>query len=156
MLRRIASLALLLLASWSLTTPDATAAWTTRSAGTAAQAATTMPAGPVPTVTTATVLGVGYVYTLTWPTTRVHSATPVTGYRITRTSQAGPVLGLGTCSGVTVVGLGAPAYVPVNAAAPQQSCTDIAVLPLGQVRYTVTPVYGRWTGTPSGWSPAVN
>ncbi|NIH70312.1 hypothetical protein [Modestobacter marinus] len=127
------------------------AAWSSAGAGLAAQTATAMPSGPTPTVTMSYSLGVGYIYRLTWPASMLHAGRPVTGYRISR-SVGGSLLGIGTCSGVTVTGLGAPIYVPSDVGADAYTCTDVSLVPLTAVRYTVTPVYEKWVGTASPWS----
>jgi len=141
------------------TTP-AQAAWGTAGVGAGRQAAMTMPTGSAPTVTmTTAVVGLGLVrtYTVTWPRTELHAGMPVTAYRVTRTSTLGvAVLSGGTCSGVTVLGLGFPTYVPADVAALTHSCTDTSAVDLGVVRYAITPVYGNWVGTPSVWSAPVS
>lgn len=154
MTSRLGVLALALLATLGLLgAGPARAAWNNTGSGPAAQSAMVMPASLTPTVTMASGLGLVRTYTVTWPRTEVHSGVPVTGYKITRTSTlGGAVLGLGSCQGVSLLGLSTPVYVPANAAAAMQSCTELAVVDLGVVRYSVTPVYGRWTGTSSAWS----
>lgn len=161
MIHRLAALLVVAVAVAGLAATPAQASWSSAGAGAGRQVAMTMSAGNAPTVTmaSATVLGLGVVrtYTLTWPRSDVSSGTPVTGYRITRTSTLGPaVLGTGTCTGITVVGLGLPAYVPANPSASTQSCTDISTVDLGVVRYAITPVYGNWTGSPSAPSTPVS
>lgn len=151
---RLGVLALAFLAALGLLgTAPARAAWNNTGSGPAVQSAMVMPASLTPTVTMANGLGLVRTYTVTWPRTEVQTGVPVTGYTITRTSTRGSaVLGLGTCQGISLLGLGAPVYVPAEAAAAMQSCTEIAVVDLGVVRYSVTPVYGRWTGSSSAWS----
>ena len=138
------------------TTAPAQAGWNAAGAGTGKQAAMTMPTGTAPTVTmTTAVVGLGLVrtYTVTWPKTELHAGMPVTAYRVTRTSTLGvPLLSGGTCSGVTVLGLGFPTYVPADVAAVAHSCTDTSAVDLGVVRYAITPVFGNWVGTTSVWS----
>ena len=151
---RLAALSVALTAVLTLHTPNAAqAAWNNTGQGQAAQSAMMMPTASAPTVTMATGLGLARTYTVTWPKTEVHAGVPVTGYRIARTSTLGSaLLGSGSCQGVTLLGLGAPVYVPANTAAAVQACTETAVVDLGTVRYSVTPVYGRWTGPSSSWS----
>ncbi|MQA33009.1 hypothetical protein [Modestobacter roseus] len=130
------------------------AQWHTSGAGPARQAAVRMPAGPVPTVTMRVDVRLGYVYTLTWPTATLHDGQPVTGYVVSR-DRGGALLATGTCAGPTLLGIGLTGYAPTDPAAPTQSCTDVTLTPLGAVRYTITPVYGRWKGTASSWSLTV-
>lgn len=152
MLARLTTAVIALVASFAvLAAGPVQAAWSSTGAGPAAQTATAMPSGPTPTVTMSYSVGVGYVYRLTWPVSMLHAGRPVTGYRISR-SVGGSLLGIGTCSGVTVAGLGAPVYVPSDAGAAAHTCTDISLVPLTAVRYTVTPVYEKWVGTASPWS----
>lgn len=161
MLRRLTSAAIALVAIALVASVavfaagPAQAAWSSVGAGPAAQVATAMPAGPVPSVTMSYGLGVGYVYRLTWPVSMLHAGRPVTGYRIAR-SVGGALVGVGTCSGVTLAGMGAPVYVPADVSASVQSCTDTSLVALTSVRYTITPVYERWVGTASPWSLAMS
>ena len=156
MLARLASLLLAASAVVVLgATPPAEAAWATTGVGPAVQKAMAMPAGTTPLSVTGTSFGVvGRSYTITWPTAWLHSGRPATGYIVSRQSS---LLGLallsgGSCAGLLTLGR----YLPADAAAATQSCTDESLVTLGTVRYSVTPVYGNWRGTPSAWTATFN
>lgn len=153
MLHRIVSLALLLVASVLLgVTPQADASWTATATGTAGQKAATMPVGNTPSVVPEGLLSRSF--TLTWPTAWLHPGRPATGYLIARQSSllGGGLISDGTCVGIGVLGLTRPVFVPAAPGAATQSCTDVSLVSLGTVQYTVTPVYEHWIGTPSSWS----
>ncbi|MGY1986470.1 hypothetical protein ACI792_09615 [Blastococcus sp. SYSU DS0669] len=138
------------------TAAPAPATWATRAAaGPAVVAAAVMPPGEQPTASGSGVLTRSF--TVTWRTSHV-AGVPVTGYVVRRTSSllGAGLVSEGTCSGVSLLGIDAPVYVPADPAAETQSCTDTSLVSLGTVSYTVTPVLERWLGTPSPWSAPVS
>ncbi len=156
--RLLAVLALLVLAAGAPgPLPEAAAAWAVPGAGPATGAATVMPAGsPVaPTVSATGVYPAARTFTVTWNTARPFGGRPATGYVLTRTATlSNAAMDTGTCRGVVTDGVPG-VYVPASPGAATQTCTDSTTLYLGAVRYTVTPVHGRWVGAASAASAAV-
>jgi hypothetical protein len=94
-------------------------------------------------------------FTVTWNTARPFGGRPATGYVLTRTATlSNAAMDTGTCRGVVTDGVPG-VYVPASPGAATQTCTDSTTLYLGAVRYTVTPVHGRWVGAASAASAAV-
>ncbi|RBY75696.1 hypothetical protein DQ239_16660 [Blastococcus sp. TF02-09] len=135
--------------------PSAEAAWASTGIGLAVQKAMAMPTGTTPTSVTGMSLGaVGRAYTITWPTTWLQTGRPATGYVISRSSST---LGSALISGGSCAGMGTGGrYVPANTMTTNQSCTDDSTVALGNVRYSVTPVYGNWRGPASPWTQTYN
>lgn len=156
--RLLAALALLPLAAGLLgPPPEASAAWAVPGAGVASDRAARMPAsiGPAPSVTVAGVYPAARTFTVTWTTARPYGGRPATGYVLTRTATlSNAAMDTGTCKGTVVQGTPG-VFVPADPGAATQTCSDSTVLNLGSVQYTVTPVWGRWVGTPSTASAAV-
>ncbi|MFD2093003.1 hypothetical protein [Blastococcus deserti] len=155
MLRRLAVLALALVPALLGSTDPAAAAWAVNGAGPAKSLAVLVPQGARPTVSETTDPATYLpLYVVTWNTGFVATARPVTGYQIRRIVFPGTsiakveVIGKGTCAGTTVDGL-PNVYVPGSPGTATQSCTDAEGYAKGDVQYTVTPVYGRWTGPTS-------
>ncbi|MBM7806986.1 hypothetical protein JOD57_002823 [Geodermatophilus bullaregiensis] len=80
--------------------------------------------------------------------------TPVTGWQITRESSllGAGLVSSGTCAGTSANGV--PGVAQPTADGSTLTCTDVATVSVGTVRYAVTPVYVRWVGPPSLRSPA--
>ncbi|MGX5653754.1 hypothetical protein ACWKWC_03175 [Geodermatophilus nigrescens] len=125
----------------------AQAAWAIPGAGAAQAGAASIPAPATPTVTGSGSL-LARTFTVTW-TAPPPGPVPITGYRVSRTSDllGAGIIGSGTCTGGTLLGVISIAQPTLSAGA--FSCTDITVGSLGRVQYTVTPVYERWTGPTS-------
>ena len=159
MRRRLpAVLAALVLATGSLgAAPVASAAWGTSGTAVLTGQAARMPAGN-PTAPTVSVVGVypaTRTFTVTWSTAWPYGGRPATGYVLTRSATlSGAPMDDGTCKGAVVHGVPG-VYVPTDAGAATQSCTDTTRLNLGSVQYTVTPVWSRWVGNASAASTAV-
>jgi hypothetical protein len=99
------------------------AAWSVRVSGNGNAKAITL-VGAKPTASASGTVTISVA--LSW------AATPrATGYLITRTGGVGAVGG--TCTGTVAA----------------TTCTDTPVIPLQTYTYTVTPISGGWTGTPS-------
>lgn len=112
----------------------AIAAWSAQGDGTAAGAATTMPAGQAPTVQAS-----GSSVTVSWPAATLAGGTPVAGYTIQRYDTRGVAAAVGaTCNGTVTA----------------TTCTETNVPP-GTWAYTDTPVQDSWTGAKSPASNAV-
>lgn len=156
--RLLAVLALLLLAAGPLgTPPQAAAAWGTSGAAVLTGQAARMPvASPAaPTVGVAGVYPAARTFTVTWTTAWPYGGRPATGYVLTRTATlSNAAMDTGSCKGEVVQGVPG-VYVPATPRAATQTCTDTTTLNLGSVRYTVTPVHGRWVGNASAASTAV-
>jgi hypothetical protein len=153
MFRRLATLAIVLVAVLLATEP-ASAAWAVTGAGPAKGQAVVVPQGDTPTVAKVTdpVRFGSYlpVFVLTWDTAQLPGGRAVSGYQIRRTVFPGTSIARtelvgGTCLGATVQGL-PNVYVPAVPTAAQQSCTDIEAFAKGGVTYTVTPVLSAWVG----------
>jgi len=149
---RLVILALLTLgAHAAISAPAADAAWLISGAGPSAGRAATMPRGSMPAVVPSGLIG-SRTFTLTW-TTSTLAGRPATGYVITRRSTllGDSLVEGGTCKGATANGT-PNVMTPANPAAPTQSCTDVTLVDVGTVSYSVTPVYLRWSGTASTMS----
>lgn len=117
------------LAAWIAAAAPVSAAWVVPGPGSAAAAATTMPAGSAPTASA----GTGSI-AVRWPTASMANGVGVAGYVIKRYNAingAGATVGPG-CSGVVTA----------------TTCTELSV-PAGTWLYTDTPVQLSWTGTES-------
>jgi hypothetical protein len=131
-LRRWALIAVLSTAAAVASVAPALAAWSASGIGTAAGAATTMPAGQTPSAsagrTNATVF---------WPAASFANGAAVAGYLVNRYDAAtGALQTIGAaCSGLITT----------------TTCTENNV-PSGTWEYTDTPVQGGWTGASSSLS----
>jgi hypothetical protein len=156
-MRRAPAVTALLLTAVLLAAPPpaADAAWAVLGAGPAVAVADTMPAGATPTVA---VIGADLARTvvLSWDTSWA-AGRPADGYVVTRTGGklGGGLVTVGSCAGIAVPGDVETTYVPAGSAEAQQTCTDLSVVALGTVTYTVTPVFGRWYGKPSAPSEPI-
>ncbi|MDP9071801.1 MAG: hypothetical protein M3N68_11120 [Actinomycetota bacterium] len=125
-MRRLAAVAFLTGLVASLGSPiPAQATWGSVAAGTGLARAAGMPAGSAPTVAAS-----GQDVSLTWAPRAFADKTPMEGYVVRRYGDADvhQVVGVG-CAGILTA----------------TSCTEHRV-PAGRWRYTVTPVFGAWTG----------
>ena len=152
---RQAVVVLLALLTVALAPGTASAAWAVQGAGPARALAVVVPQGTTPTVSKPTD-PVTYLplFVPSWSTGFVAAGRPVIGYQVRRivfpdtSIQKVEVVTKGTCAGATVDGL-VNVFVPASPSTATQSCTDAEAYAKGGVRYTVTPVYGRWTGPTS-------
>ena len=115
-------------------------------------------AGTLPSIGTPWGAGSGLIlartFTVRW-NVPPQGSVPVAGYRIDRMSSllGAGVISTGTCSGLTVFGVSNVIQpTPVGASL---SCTDVNLVAVGSVRYSVTPVYQRWIGPASAWSEPI-
>ena len=94
-------------------------------------------------------------FTVTWADAPP-GPVPVTGYVVSRTSSllGAGLVSSGTCTGTTLAGVVGVVRPPLSGGT--RSCTDVALVQLGVVRYAVTPVYERWVGPRSDWSNPVS
>jgi hypothetical protein len=113
----------------------ALAAWSAQGSGSAAAAATVMPAGTAPNGSAS-----GLSVTISWTAASMDNGTAVAGYSISRynaSTHASATVNAG-CSGTVT----------------STTCTENNV-PAGTWVYTDTPVQGHWTGGQSPDSTAV-
>jgi hypothetical protein len=114
--------------------PTAHASYSAASAGDGGSVAQLVPPGNTPSAS-----AVSRDITVTWAPTSLTGGTPATGYLVRRYTTTGVEHAvLDECTGVVVT----------------LSCTEHDV-PTGSWRYTVTPLFGNWTGSPSVESAAV-
>ena len=129
----------------------ADAAWTATARGPGAAGATALVASVAPTVT-----GSGPVtsrtFTVSWPVPDPFP-TPITGWQVVRESSllGAGLVSNGSCAGTTTDGV--PGVTQPARTGTTLTCTDVATVSVGTVRYSVTPVYLRWVGPPSPPSP---
>ena len=108
--------------------PPVLAAWSSTPNGTGEALAQLVPPGNTPDAS-----ATGRNMTVTWAASTLTGGTPVSGYRVRRfDTLAAEQTVLAGCDDVIT----------------ELSCTENAV-PAGSWRYTVTPVFGTWTGTQS-------
>ncbi|WP_448642047.1 hypothetical protein [Geodermatophilus sp. URMC 63] len=143
---------LLLVAALLVPAVPAQAAWSVPGSGTGAARAGKLVSAAAPSVT-GSGPATSRTFTVTWPVPPA-GGVPVTGWQVTRDSSllGAGLVSSGTCAGSSANGVPGVAHPASDGT--RLSCTDVATVSVGTVRYTVTPVNVRWVGPPSPWSPA--